>query len=302
VPENSIVNKMSKPVVIAVIVTYQPDRGRLDALLGAIIPQVTGGIIVDNGDDACFLPPTPGWHFSSMKENLGIAKAQNVGIDYARHCDASHVLLLDQDSIPAPDMVDKLLLALASVPSAACVGPNHIDPMRPKASPFVKARGIRIVPVSPTQNDNVVVSDFLVSSGCLIPMAVLETVGVMREDLFIDFVDAEWCLRARRYGLLSYGVCSTAMEHMVGSGLINVFGRRITRHAPIRNFYQMRNAVLLFRESWISFEWKCAYAFRTICRFVIHALLAAPRLVRIKMMLLGLWDGVRGRAGNFNVR
>lgn len=45
-------------------------------------------------------------------QNFGVAKALNQGIAQARDQYASHVLLMDQDSLPSHDMVAKLQAAL----------------------------------------------------------------------------------------------------------------------------------------------------------------------------------------------
>ena len=55
--------------------------------------------------------------------------------------------------------------------------------------------------------------DYLIPSGCLIPMSVLDKMGGMRDDLFIDYVDIEWGLLASHHGFQSYGVCTTHKHH-----------------------------------------------------------------------------------------
>ena len=37
----------------------------------------------------------------------------------------------------------------------------------------------------------------LISSGCLIPLSAIDTIGEMDEELFIDHVDTDWFLRAK---------------------------------------------------------------------------------------------------------
>jgi len=59
-------------------------------------------------------------------------------------------------------------------------------------------------------------TDYVVSSGALIPLAVLDQVGMMDESLFIDYVDSEWGLRAKSRGHLSFGICAAQMVHCLG--------------------------------------------------------------------------------------
>ena len=71
----------------------------------------------------------------------------------------------------------------------------------------------------------------------------------MREDLFIDWVDIEWCLRAESQGLESYIVPSAIMMHSIGDDTVRVLGRDINLHSDLRNYYMVRNATYLLRVS-----------------------------------------------------
>ncbi|WP_462322838.1 glycosyltransferase, partial [Halochromatium sp.] len=57
----------------------------------------------------------PGSQLILLPENQGLASAQNLGIERARHLHADQILLLDQDSEPAPTMVAELLAAWAQL-------------------------------------------------------------------------------------------------------------------------------------------------------------------------------------------
>lgn len=102
--------------VSAVIVTFNPEGDGLRELLTALRPQVASGVIVDNGsanaDVVGALAEEYCLHFFACETNLGIAAAQNRGMTWALREGATHVLLSDQDSIPAPDMVGQLLECL----------------------------------------------------------------------------------------------------------------------------------------------------------------------------------------------
>jgi len=99
--------------VCAVVVTYQPDLYLLETALEKLNGQVAETVVVDNTPDGV------DWRCSSVDEstfeviglgrNCGVATGHNVGIRWAREQRFSHVLLMDQDSIPAPDMVVRLL-------------------------------------------------------------------------------------------------------------------------------------------------------------------------------------------------
>lgn len=287
---------------MAVVVTYQPVLDQLQRQLDSLVPQVDSVVVVDNHSIADLstwmkLSVNPARAVIQLESNQGVARAQNIGIAWARKQKATHVLLMDQDSIPASDMVMELLLAVQSIADVAVVGPRYLDSRQGNPTPFVRIRGLRFHRLPWDASHPILPVDCLITSGSLIPMIVLDQVGLMREDLFIDYVDTEWCLRARREGLQSYGVCTAAMTHSLGETPHLFFGRTIPVHAPLRHYYQMRNAILLYREPWVPLNWKLAIGWHLLLKFGFYSLVTAPRLQHLRMMALGVWHGVRGRAG-----
>lgn len=299
---------MTAPRVVAVVVTYRPDVAALRRLLDAVLPQVAGLTMVHNGAH----PPSPdvevpadvAFDVVTLGSNLGIARAQNEGITRALAAGASHVLLFDQDSEPAPDMVAALLAGEARAGArgltvAAC-GARYHDPRQDNPPPFIRIEGLRLRRQPCADPDDVVAVDYLVSSGCLIPAQALRAVGPMNEDLFIDYVDIEWGLRAAALGLHSFGVCAARMRHDLGDAPLRVLGRDRPVHSPLRHYYLFRNAVALYRRPDLPSNWKWVDGGRLLLKFVAYALYARPRLDHLRMMLRGMRDGLRGRLGRID--
>lgn len=293
-----------------IIVAYQPDRSDLRKLLEAVVPQVDHLIIVDNSStdelSAWLSPEWPGIEYIPLKDNLGIAKAQNIGISRARAHGASYVLLLDQDSIPAPDMVRVLVNAAqkkqAEGVNVACVGPRYDDPRQQNPVPFIQIKNYRIERQTCVANDSVVEVDYLIASGCLIPIAAIQAVGDMQAGLFIDYVDIEWGLRAQQRGFQSFGVCGAVMQHQLGDTPVYFRGRYIPVHSPLRHYYHFRNAIWLYRQSWLRFDWKIVDGFRLLRKFVFYSLMTPPRLQHAGMMALGIIHGLMNRMGKLDHR
>jgi rhamnosyltransferase len=291
--------------VCAVVVTFHPDPDVLRRELTAVATQVEHVVVVDNsgarggptaGDvgDAVLLAQ-PG--------NVGLAAAQNVGIAWARRAGCRYVLLLDQDSVPAPEMVSALheqLRELSAARPVAAVGPVFHDPREERDAPFVRVA----FPISRktwcTPGRRAVEADFLISSGALIPLSVLDEVGPMDEGLFIDNVDMEWSFRARAKGFGLYGVCAARMEHHLGDDRQPVLGgvHQVVRHGPVRLYFIMRNRLRLYRLPHTPRVWIAQDVPRVFAKFFIFSVLVGPRARNVRYMLRGLLDGVRGRAGN----
>ncbi|HLY33178.1 MAG TPA: glycosyltransferase family 2 protein [Jatrophihabitantaceae bacterium] len=295
---------MSLPSVCAVLVTYHADPNTLRTAIKAVRPQVDALVIVENspadagadsvtGHDAVVLP---------QQGNIGLAAAQNAGIAWAREHRHTHVLVLDHDSIPAADMVDVLLAAerdLSAHTKVAAVGPRFHDPREDRDAPFVRVAFPRSRKIWCVGSNPYVRCDFLISSGALISIAVLDEIGDMDDGLFIDNVDMDWSFRARSKGFELYGVCAAAMRHELGDAREPVLGgrARVVRHGPQRLYYIMRNRVELYRRPYTPRVWIAQDVIRIPVKFLIFAVLVGPRLRNVRYMVRGLVDGVRRRSG-----
>jgi len=297
-------------IVIAVVVTYNPDFTRLEILLESLALQVQGIVVVDNGSSISIATWLDSVHFPSvlrvvlLGENRGIAHAQNVGIRASKDYGACYVILFDHDSIPSPDMLAFLKSAskrkLEQGFKVAGVGPNYFDSRQGNPPPFVKVSGLRVHRQPCTTHDSVVEVDYLIASGCLIPMSTIDEVGDMREDLFIDYVDIEWGLRAKTKGFQSFGVCGAMMAHDLGDEPIEFLGKRYPLHSPLRHYYHFRNAVWMYRQGWLPVQWRVADGWRLFLKFGFYSLFAKPRLQHLKMMAKGVMHGLVGRMGRLN--
>jgi rhamnosyltransferase len=287
--------------VCAVLVSYQPDVAALRAAIAAVRSQVHALVVVDNaspgideavaGEDVVLL---------RQASNVGLARAQNIGIDWARAHGHTHALILDQDSVPGPGMVDSLLTAwrrLSATKRVGAVGPRFRDSREGRDAPFVRVAFPMSHKLWCDADTACIECDFLISSGALIPIAVLDDVGGMDDGLFIDNVDLDWSFRARSRGYLLYGVCAASMEHRLGDERRAIGGRQQVVHGPVRLYFIMRNRVALYRRSHTPRVWIAQDVPRVLAKFLIFSVLVAPRGDNVRFMLRGLADGIRGRSG-----
>ena len=291
------------PRVCGVIVTFNPNLRTLERQLNEVGPQVKNLVIVDNGSRIDLSDIADRHHVTllSLGDNYGIARAQNVGIQFARDCLAEYVLLLDQDSIPATDMVSQLILAAKKLEQMqqpyAAVGPTYHDYRQLLTAPFVYLKGLSLRRRQHPTFCGLVEADFLIASGSLIPIYSLDVVGGMVEELFIDYVDIEWGLRAQQKGLKSFGVCDAHMEHALGDAWIQFMGRQVPIHSALRHYYHVRNAIWLSRRPWISTQWMIVLFWRVLRQFVFFSTSGPGRWEQAKLMSIGIWHGISGRMG-----
>lgn len=289
------------PSIAAIVVTYRPDIAALRMLVDALHPQVDRLWLVDNAsanvESIRALAAARGIDVMANDRNRGIGAALNQGIALARAAGFHHVLLMDQDSLPAGDMVARLHEALMSAgEKIAAVGPVHVDARSGNAAPFVRI-GFPFNRKSHSAPGEAVDCDFLITSGCLIPMRAIDAIGDMDAGLFIDNVDLEWCFRAKAHGYRLAGVADARMTHRIGDRLHWRPGGAAIVHGPSRLYTIMRNRVLLYRRPGTPGRWIAQDIPRAVLKFLGFSLVVAPRGANIRAMLRGLRDGLAGREG-----
>jgi len=286
--------------VCAVVITFFPDAG-FPERLEKIAAQVSRVIVVDNG--------TTGESVENLEralgigecmtcirngENLGVAAALNQGIRRALADDGacSWIVTFDQDSLPAGDMVEKMLAVWKSHPhqeKLMVAGPR---------TTFIDSTS-RPDPADDRPWHEVT---HVITSGSLISRRAFDLAGYFNEGLFIDYVDIEYCLRLRTLGYQVIEAQSTEILHHMGRLEERLFLRKIivhpTHHPPLRRYYQFRNALLLhhqYRES--QRPWRRRNRIILIKIIVLILLYEKQRLRSLFQILRGIGHGLAGRSG-----
>ncbi|HQS29787.1 MAG: hypothetical protein B7Y07_10010 [Halothiobacillus sp. 24-54-40] len=299
-------------MIFAIIVTYNPSLESLRCNLSRIAHQVDSVAIFDNNSDNRFdIAQLSNDYLNCscevFNDNRGLGFAINSGINNARALGAKYILLADQDSSFRPNSVLLLASRFSRSPKdglkIAAVGPRFIDAHKGGISEHVKFELTRIGRVSCNENQPFVATDFLITSGSLIPMTVLDEVGPMDESLFIDHIDTEWCLRAKSKGYELLGDCEALMEHDLGEYRKRIWflrWREVPVHKPFRYYYIFRNSVLLYRRAYIPWAWKRIDMIRLVQIVGFTVIFGPQRFQKIRMMLQGVFDGLRGKSGRLD--
>jgi GT2 family glycosyltransferase len=262
-PVSDLTERVAEPPdhgrTVAVIVSYQPDQ-TLSAVIGAALGQCDRVVLVDNGSEA---ETVDHLRVLSGKEdrliliengkNLGLAKAQNIGLAKARGQGADWILLLDDDSVPEPGMVAALIAAWTDLPDRRRVGlltPRLTDDEDSLKPYLLTARGRFNLDRTPMVPGGLVRDGvFAIASGSLIRSKVLDVVGDMAADYFIDYVDIEFSLRMRAAGFEIVGVGDAVLRHRLGEfQRIAGSARGLNTHSAWRRFYIHRNRVRVWRD------------------------------------------------------
>ncbi len=272
--------------IFAVIVTYNPDNFLLMQQYESIVDQVFGIIYVDNNSKNLLLPTNSKVFLIKNVQNVGLGKAQNQGIILAKQKGATHILLLDQDSVASFNLVEVLLdteeTFRAKGVVVGLVGPKIRDVLSqpPIDMDAILFQGMRILrkPI----NREVLSVSYCIASGSLIPMRVFDDVGLVREELFIDAMDVEWCLRAKSKGYEILMTPLTYLEHRLGNGRND----KIASHSPMREYHICRNNIILTTYSYIPIGYR------------IRKILLVPARI-IYSLFHGYWKHFRAGVNGF---
>lgn len=278
----------------AVIVLYNPDLQLLQRVVNALIGQADLIYLIDNS--ATSLRHAITKHHSityiPLYENRGIAAAQNIGLRHLLRRGCHYLLLADQDSIASPDLVAELKRRhriLSRVYDIAAVGPMPIN--RHSRKPYIAKGDERILRRIEHEGYPFYEAHSIIASFSLLSAAALRRTGLMNEKLFIDFVDQEWCWRARECGQRIFVAPDLGMEHEQGR-FCRRLGLGLNISTPPRLYYQIRNLLWLSQSPQAPRSWKRRNLRKLCYKIVGYPLLVAPRWDYLKSVVRGLRDGL----------
>lgn len=142
---------------------------------------------------------------------------------------------------------------------------------------IINFKPFRLIRSKPDKQKYVTRPQYVITSGSFIPISILDDVGLMREELFIDFVDIEWCLRARAKGYEIVSFPQVEIAHHLGDSSVSFLGTNYPIHSPLRMYYYFRNAMYLYRIREIDWNWRLVDATRNLFRFLFYMLFVKNR-------------------------
>jgi rhamnosyltransferase len=289
--------------ICAAIVTYNIGQA-VHRAVDAIKDQVGHVLVVDNGSDEITREALEKLRASDSitvllnERNEGIAHAFNQAVQWARSRDFEWILTLDHDSEATPGMVDELVRGYQVLSQS---GIRNVAIMA--ASPFDQNEQDYLY-FSPRENGGLPVREGeVISAGSLIRLEVFDVVGPFNEDLFIYFVDVDFCKRLVRAGFAAYICPKAVFTHQEGLKRRHRFLWIDTWHdhyGKEARYYLSRNTIYLITKLRLR---------RSEIRVLVQRLwidhrnillFEKDRLVLFAMSLMGFFDGLRGKVGPMN--
>ncbi len=289
-----------KATICGVVVTYFPD-GSVVENVHSLLSQVGRVFVIDNGTqgpNAQYLKSLSrlsGVVVWCNDNNLGIAAALNIGVKWASTNDYQWVVTMDQDSRVTRNMLQLMFEAYTMYPDkdrVAIIAPRYRDQTRNLLITFAD---------KPFRNE--IYGEILttMTSGNLIKLTIFSHVGLYNEDLFIDLVDTEFCLRCGKKGYVVLECESAVLDHNLGYPTHHkVLWKKVTvgNYPPIRRYYMARNRVWLYRHYVTSHpRWIAMDIVNSVRENVGVLLFEQDRRKKMLAMLRGVYHGIIGKLG-----
>ena len=164
-------------------------------------------------------------------ENVGFGAACNRGIDIAMQRQNSYVLLINQDTTVAPEMVEQLVAFADHSPHAGVVGPKTLStlPMPDGSTRLLYAGAWRTwlplwqripeIDLADTQKQQSPIQvDYVWGHGMLLRVAALRQVGTFDPGFFMYYEDIDLCTRMTQAGWQAWCVPEAIIYHDMTDG------------------------------------------------------------------------------------
>jgi GT2 family glycosyltransferase len=212
-------------------------------------------ILVDNGSGDVSLANAiknyPRLHFIKNERNLGFAEGNNIGIRYALKNGADGFLLLNNDTVCSPHLLNAFAKAAQTYPDAAVFGAKIYFYDNPTviwhAGGNVHSSTFRCYHegchTSDLEKKWDEVRDISYACGCalFIVSDVIKKVGLMAPEFFLIWEEIDWCWRIRKAGYRCLYIPEAKVWHKISRAFDG--GNR----GPLWQYYYFRNRLLFLK-------------------------------------------------------
>lgn len=276
-----------------VVVLYNPEQEIFTRNIPSYAAMGDFLIIVDNTLGGALIPAHIYDYrtiYISDGKNNGIAKALNLGAEEAIKQGCDWLLTMDQDSWFKEEDIKALMDSrhLKNFDDTIIISPVHVDKFSEDAGligDFTEAK-------------------YVMTSGNLLNLTNYKKLGTFNEGYFIDYVDNEYCFRARlnNFKVLIYR--NALLQHTLGNFTkfkIPGYGTLLfSNHSALRKYYLIRN-LLYFKKQYLPhFKDDIMHMYKIEIKGIIKMFLFEKgKIKKGKMLLRGISDFRNGITGMY---
>lgn len=241
---------MDQPLVAVVILNTNRRDDTLECLSSVFASTYSRlqVLVLDNassdGSVEAIQAGFPDVQLTRLTENKGYAGNNNVGIRLALEDGADWILVLNEDTILAPDCIERMVRAGESETSVGIVGPMVYHADEPE---YIQSAGgvldnlWRATHLGQNELDTQQFSgnrpvDWISGCALMIRRATVEQIGLIDERFFYYWEETDWCIRARDAGW--------KLVHVTEAKLWHKGVQRDYRPSPNVTYFSARNRLL----------------------------------------------------------
>jgi rhamnosyltransferase len=217
--------------------------------------------------------------------NQGIAHALNIGAQLAMQNKADWLLTMDQDSRASEHMIPKML---------ECIDPGN-KKVPAIISPFHASKFH-----TDSKESGCVEKKMVMTSGNLLSLEAYENTGSFSEELFLDYVDNEYCFRLQKHGYRIIQASEAILYHNLGElSRHTLFGKNIYcyNYPPVRYYYRTRNVIAVNKKLGYFDYLYLKELFKDIIKISLYE---KQKMKKFQYIYRGIVDAIRGRMGIYD--
>ena len=256
---------MTEPKVAIITVNWNGWKDTIECLESLTkLNYVSFNVIVcDNGSQDDSVAQITKWldantkirvQLIETKKNLGFAGGNNVGIKQALEVGCDYIWLLNNDTVVDKDALKHLVIYAQEHRNTICGSklmyydnPAKVQALGNKLNTYL---GTTEFIVEEQDIDQI---DYLVGAAMLIPQRVFEEVGLLSEEYFLYYEEADlWQKCKGKYDFRC--VLNSLVYHKEGAA-IGANNKQKAQKSLIGDFYSIRNRILFMKKYYQSHMW-----------------------------------------------
>lgn len=242
------------PKVVVILLQYHQIEHTLECLdsLKKISYPHFEVIVVDNGSTSEELTTLktacPHTFILENHENLGFAEGNNRGIEWALSQSADFILLLNNDTVVHPHLLQAFVQAAESHPEAAVFGAKIYSYDLPTTlwhtGGGVQRKSLRCYHLGCGDDDlekkweKIQPAEYMCGCALFVRASAIKKVGLLNPDYFLLWEEIDWCFRFRKAGFECLFVPQAKLWHKIS---MSFEGRN---QGPLWHYYYSRNRLL----------------------------------------------------------
>jgi GT2 family glycosyltransferase len=290
------------PKVAVIILNWNGKEDTAECLgsLRAITYPDYEVLVVDNassdGSSEYLRERFPDLKIIENKENIGFSAGNNVGIEQALANGAEYVLLLNNDTVVDPIFLNRLVGVAESDASIGIVGPRmyYYTPrdMLYYAGATInwytgRTKHTGIKKADRGQYNTIKDTDFIAGAAMLVKRKVIDAIGMLPMEYFLQYEDIDYSVNARRHGYRLVYVPDARIWHKISVSTNKIGMNKV--------YFEARNRFIFLKKYSTRLQYFCStiyYIFYFGPLTIVHLLLISKNKEVISKFYNGLREGL----------